>query len=131
MHIRKESRDAGLARVFAYLHDLPPDTGWRVEIREHKATRSNQQNAYLWAAVYPTILCHSAMQGWDAEDLHEYFLGERFGWEVLQAFGRKRLRPMRRSSRLSKIEFADFIDFIQRKAAALGIVIPDPVAQAA
>jgi hypothetical protein len=57
--------------------------------------------------------------------LHEYFLGEHFGWETLEGFGRKRLRPLKRSSKLSTAEFAAFVDFIQRKAAELGIYIPD------
>jgi hypothetical protein len=66
------------------------------------------------------------LPGWDAEDVHEYMLGEWSGWEALEGLGRKRLRPLRRSSRLNKQEFADFVDFIQRKAAEHGVFIPDP-----
>jgi hypothetical protein len=53
-------------------------------------------------------------------------LGEHFGWETLEGFGRKRMRPIRRSSKLSTMEFQDYVAFIQQKAAELGIVIPDP-----
>lgn len=115
-------KDASLA--VAFLTTLPMDRAWRVEVKETKGTRSALQNAYLWGVVYPEILKH--LPGWDADDLHEYFLGEHFGWEVLEAFGRKRMRPIRRSSKLNKMEFADYVNFIQRRAAELGVYIPDP-----
>ena len=65
-------------------------------------------------------------QGWRNEDVHEYFLGEHFGWETLDGLGRKRMKPLNRSSKLSKMEFVDYVAFIQQKAAEMGIVIPDP-----
>ncbi len=89
-------------------------------------TRSMSQNAYLWGLVYPTILEHGTLEGWTKDDLHEYFLGEHFGWDVLEGFGKKRLKPLNRSSSLSKMEFVDYVAFIQQKAAEMGIVIPDP-----
>ena len=48
------------------------------------------------------------MGGWTKDDLHEFFLIDHFG-ENLKLFGKKRLKPMRRSSRLNKMEFADFV----------------------
>lgn len=94
------------------------------EIKDKRPRRSLEQNAYLWGVVYAEILKH--MPGWDADDLHEYFLGEHFGWETLEGFGRKRMRPIRRSSKLKTTEFMDFIAFIQRRMAELGVYIPDP-----
>lgn len=117
------SRDGAIQRIAAILASLPMDKAWRVEWCEHKPRRSEQQNRYLWGIVYAEILKH--LPGWDAEDVHEYFLGEHFGWETLEGFGRKRLRPIRRSSRLNKQEFTDYVDFIQRKCAGMGIYIPD------
>ena len=77
---------------------------------------------------YPTILetGGEALAGWTKDDLHDYFLGEHFGWETIEGFGRKRIKPIRRSSKLSTMEFVDFVDFIQMKAAELGIYIPSP-----
>lgn len=94
------------------------------EVKTKGRRRSHEQNRYLWGCVYVTILQH--MPGWDAEDLHEYFLGEWSGWEVLEGFGRKRLRPIRRSSKLKTTEFMNFIEFIQRRMAEHGVYIPDP-----
>jgi hypothetical protein len=66
------------------------------------------------------------LPGWDAEDIHEYMLGECFGWETIAGLGRKRLRPLKRSSVLNKQEFSDFVAFIQRRAAEHGVYIPEP-----
>lgn len=116
------------ARAAAFLNALPADKAWKIEVSESKPKRSEQQNRYLWGVVYETILKGGgeALQGWEAEDLHEYFLGECFGWETLEGFDRKRIKPIKRSSKLNKMEFSDFVAFIQRKAAELGVYIPDP-----
>lgn len=103
----------------------------QIEMAPVKSVRSLEQNAYLWGVCYETILNEGGLkeQGWRAEDLHEYFLGEHFGWQSLAAFGRKRLRPIHRSSNLKKAEFSDFIGYIQQKAAEMGVYIPDPEEQ--
>jgi hypothetical protein len=111
------------ARAAAFIQSLPVDRAWRVVVELHKPRRSEQQNRYLWSVVYPAFL--KLLEGWDAEDLHEYFLGEHFGWETLEGFGRKRMKPIRRSSRLNKQEFSDYIAYIQRKGAEMGVYVPD------
>jgi hypothetical protein len=89
-----------------------------------KPRRSDQQNRYLWGVVYPAFLV--PLEGWSAEDVHEYLLGEHFGWERIEGMGRVRLRPIRRSARLSKVEFAEYVAFCQQKGAEHGIFVPDP-----
>lgn len=120
----KGERHRQLERLFDFLSSLSPAYAWQVEVKRVQRNRSNQQNAYLWGVVYEVIKQH--LPGWDAEDIHEYFLGEHFGWETLEGFGRKRLKPLRRSSKLSTTEFQDYIGFIQRKCSELGIYIADP-----
>lgn len=89
--------------------------------------RSLEQNAYLWGVCYETILAHELReQGWTAADLHEYFLGEFHGWQEITGFGRRRVKPVERSSGKSVSEFMAFIDFVQQFAAERGIYIPDP-----
>ena len=92
-------------------------------------TRSLEQNAYLWGVVYEAVLSEGGLKedGWRNTDVHEYFLGEHFGWETIEGFGRKRIKPIKRSSKLSKTEFVDYIAFIMQKCAEeFAIVIPDP-----
>jgi len=103
--------------------DLP----YRVKISAGRR-RSIEQNAYLWGVCYETLLKDGGLeeQGWRRDDLHEYFLGEYFGWQELDGLGRKRVRPIKRSSGLRVMEFADYIGFIQQRAAEFGVVIPDP-----
>jgi hypothetical protein len=124
----KKTRDDALASLIRAIHKLPADKPWQVTIEKYKKRRSNSQNAYLWGVCYPNILEQGGEQlaGWTKDDLHSYMLGEHFGWETLEGFGRKRMRPIRRSSKLSTMEFQDYVAFIQQKAAELGIVIPDP-----
>lgn len=101
---------------------------WSIEIVEWRKPRTQQQNAYLWGVVYPSILeaGGEVLAGWQRDDLHEYYLGECFGWEMLEGFGRKRMRPLKRSSALNKQEFTDYLEFISQRCAELGIVIPEP-----
>ena len=121
-------RDEILARLVRFCHQLDPRKPWEWTCKPYRKTRSSQQNRYLWGVCYATILQHGgeALAGWTSEDLHEYFLGEHFGWETIEGFGRRRMKPLKRSSKLSTTEFAGFVDFIQRKAAELGIYIPSP-----
>ena len=108
---------------------LSPDKTWAIEVTEWKKPRTNQQNAFLWGVAYPAILegGGEALAGWTRDDLHEYFLGECFGWETLEGFGRKRMRPLKRSSKLTKQEFSDYLLFLETRCAQMGIVIPEPI----
>jgi hypothetical protein len=116
--------ERSLARIVAFISALSKETAWKLEVSEYKSRRSDEQNRYLWGVVYATILKH--LPGWDAEDVHDYFLGEHFGWETLEGMGRKRVKPIRRSSRLNKTEFAEYVAFIQRAMAERGVYIPEP-----
>jgi hypothetical protein len=118
-----QGRFQAIDRLTKSLRTLDADKAWEVSVKEKKRKRSEQQNRYLWGVVYAEIMRH--LPGWDSEDVHDYFLGEHFGWEVIEGFGKKRMKPIRRSSALNKMEFADYVNFIQRKCADMGIYIPD------
>jgi hypothetical protein len=121
------TRVEAIDRLQRLVRALDAKRTWNVEIKEHKPIRSNEQNRYLWGVVYDTILKEGHLEGWTAEDIHEYMLGEHFGWEVMEGFGKRRMRPIRHSSRLNKQEFSDYIAFIQQRMAEHGVVIPDNV----
>lgn len=121
-----ENRVEVLKRIVTVLGNLPFKR-WHVEISEHKPIRSDSQNAFLWA-TYEDILKAGGetLGGWTKDDLHEYLLGEHFGWKTMTGLGTKRQIPMRRSSRLNKQEFSDYIAFIQQRMAEHGIFVRDP-----
>jgi hypothetical protein len=115
--------------VVRMIPGVPQGKPIAVTVEEWKKPRTNQQNAFLWGVVYPSILEGGGEQlrGYTRDDLHEFFLGEWGGWETLEGLGRKRLRPLRRSSRLTKEEFTEYLDFITVKCSQLGITIEEPV----
>lgn len=123
IHLPKMRSALATQRTQQVIAALSADKAWDIEIDEYKPTRSEAQNRYLWGVCYAELAKH--LPGWDADDIHEYMLGEHFGWETIEGMGRKRLRPLRRSSALNKQEFSDFVAFIQRKAAEHGVFIPD------
>jgi hypothetical protein len=125
---RSLSRDGIIARIAKVLAALPMDKAWRVDIVLQRSKRSAAQNAYLWGCVYPTILKHGGetLAGWLDKDLHDHLLGEFSGTERLCAFGKTYEKPLKRSSSMSKLEFMDYIAFIQQYMAGLGCFIPDP-----
>jgi len=121
--IQRVNRAAGVERLAKFAAGLALDRGWRIDVSEYRRRRSHEQNAYLWGVVYATL---AQATGQEADDWHEYWLGEYFGWDETELFGRKRLKPKRRSSKLSSVEFAGYVEFIAMRAAEHGIYIPAP-----
>lgn len=125
----KNTRKEAIAQAVAVLvRNIDESKAWQITVEEFKKPRTNQQNAYLWGVVYPAILEAGGemLRGWLADDLHEYFLGEIYGWETLEGMGRKRLRPLRRTSRMTRSEFMNYLEEVSQRCANMGIVIPEP-----
>lgn len=124
--IGDDSRSA-VIRIANRLSALSRACPWVVMVTEKKHTRSLAQNAMLWA-IYDDILRVGGekMGGWENKDLHEFFLGEHYGWEKLGGMKRDRLKPLRRSSRMSKTEFSAHVEYIVRYMASEGIFIGLP-----
>lgn len=118
-----EGRQAAAQRIAAFILSALPGKPLRVTVEKAKRQRSDPQNNALWGVAYETL---KAATGNDPKDLHEFFLGEHFGWEVYEVMGQKRRRPIRRSSKLTTVEFAEFYAFIQQRSAEVGYYIPDP-----
>lgn len=114
---------AGKPALLAFLDRLPAAIRWKVTVTRYAKRRSDQQNRYLWGVAYKAL---QDATGQPAEDWHDYMLGEFFGWERYELFGKQKIRPIRRSSKLTTTEFGEFVDFIQQRAAENGIYIADP-----
>lgn len=121
--IAPDKRPASLSKISDLIMRMRAGSSVLVEISEYKKRRSDEQNRYLWGVCYQAI---QDATGQEAKDWHEYFLGEWSGWETYAMFGQKRKRPKRRSSKLNKLEFSDYVAFIQRRCSENGIYIPDP-----
>lgn len=122
--IPKTDRQRIADNLHAFVMSAMPGKELRVEVCEYRKRRSQDQNAALWGVAYKTL---SDATGNDADDLHVYFLGEWGGWETVSVMGQARRVPIRRSSKLTTVEFADFYAFIQRRAAeTVGVYVPDP-----
>src|SRR4051812_44669950 len=82
-----ELRETVIARAVAQLRRLPDGKAFVLKVEELRPKRSEQQNRYLWGVCYAELL--KVLPGWDSDDVHEYMLGECFGWEVMEGMGRK------------------------------------------
>lgn len=110
-----------------YLDALPTSKAFVIDVKAFRRNRSNEQNRYLWGAVYRAIIDACDAPKPEADHLHEYWLGECFGWSVCDVMGWAKKVPMKRSSKLTTLEFQQFWQFIQRRCAeTMGLHIPDP-----
>ena len=88
--------------------------------------RTLSQNSLIWAIYDEIIDKCPEVAGFTNEELHEFFLMHHFGEEHKTLFGRPCVRPVRRSSRLSKQDFSDFVESILAFMAVRGVVIKMP-----
>ena len=116
--------------VFMQAQALPLD----VECKPYRRTRSNEQNALLWA-MYAPLAAH---MGYDAEDVHEWMCGRMWGWKDITVPKTPRNPeglasvPVRTTTRdedgkrsvIDKATFADFVSMVDRIAAQAGVFIP-------
>lgn len=128
----KLSTDSDRTRWIAFVQAqaLPLD----VECKPWRKSRSNEQNALLWA-MYGPIAEH---MGYDPEDIHEWMCGRFFGWKDIKVPKTPRNPeglasvPVRTTTRnedgkrnvLDRQTFARFVDMVDRVAAQAGVFIP-------
>lgn len=124
-------RDNVLANMHALVDRLPAKKSWRIEIKEARKERTDDQNRALFGCAYPAI---KAVTGDDIDDLHESFCGKFFGWVDREVMGEVKRRPFRTTTTdeqgerdvLPTTVFAEFYNTVQRIAAEVGIDVPDP-----
>ena len=105
-----------------------------VECKPYRKSRSNDQNALLWA-MYEPIAEH---MGYDREDVHEWMCGRMWGWKDVKLPKTPRNPeglasvPVRTTTRdengkrnvIDAATFAKFVDMVDRIAAQAGVFIP-------
>lgn len=85
-------------------------------ISSKKPKRSEAQNRYLWGAYYPIIAKETGED--DTEALHNFFKGEFLTVEIKEVMGKK-VRITKSTTKLSKHEFSEFIEKIERLTGIL------------
>jgi hypothetical protein len=87
---------------------------------KNKATvRSTQQNRFYWGLVVDLLAVHT---GYTPDEMHE-----ALKWLFLRIKRDKLPDTVRSTATLTKDEFGEYIDQIQKWAAVdMGVVIPDP-----
>ena len=130
-------RRARAARLFTFLAELDSEKAWELVVRPFKRSRSNPQNSYE-RGVACVLIANSI--GYDPDDVHEWLCGAYWGWKEVPCpktpNNPRGVRdvPVRTTTTnehgdrdvLSKQDYWDFVDFIQRFGAARGVYIPDP-----
>ena len=132
----KLATEAERARWIAFLEAQPLPL--EVSSKPWKKTRSDSQNALLWAMYGPIA---DAM-GFDRDDLHEWFCGKFWGWKDVKVPRTPRSPegfvsvPVRTTTRneegkrnvIDAKTFSEFVDMVDRTAAKAGVFVPMPVA---
>ena len=112
------------SRVIDTVNALSEDKRWLVQIQPYNPRRSTLQNNYLHAVPLKMI---AEETGHTVDDIKDYLLGEYLGWEVYEILGKKKQRPVKRSSDLTTVEMVQFCNWIESWAATnLGMIIPKP-----
>lgn len=118
-------------KAFLDLQPLPLDAS----VSPWKEGRSSAQNRYLFGVAYVPI---AEAMGYTVDDVHEYCLGTHFGWVDKRVPKTPRnpegleSKPFRTTTTddqgkrklLTKKEFSDFVDHVERVAAKAGAFIP-------
>lgn len=111
-------------RTVAELAKLDLARPYVVQIEEYHPPRSLDQNAFLHA-VPLRLICDAT--GYELEEMKSYLLGEAFGWETKDVFGKTVTTPLRRSHKLNTKEFSWFLEWVEQWAMQnLGLLIPRP-----
>lgn len=126
-----DNRDESIDRLVAMLRRMFPGNKVEITARKYRKPRSDAQNNSLWGVAYKVL---REASGNDPDDLHVYFCGEYFGWVEYDVMGAKKKRPRRttttdengHANKMSTVEFMDFYEFIQRRSAEAGYLVPDP-----
>jgi len=93
------------------------DGKYRLEIKEMKSTRSDQQNRYYW--FYLGLIAKES--GYSTEELHALFKGAFLTKEIKEVFG-KQVRITKSTTELSVGGFCEYLADISLET---GVMLPD------
>jgi hypothetical protein len=120
-----------LANLLSFVSRLPDTKAWKVEITEHRKTRTEEQNHALFGLAYKVL---SEETGYTKDELHEAMCKRHFGTIEREVFGQVVTRPYRTTTTgpdgkrdvLPWDAFSEFYASVEQVAAEAGIYIPPP-----
>ena len=129
------TRDEAFASFARLVQNFLPGRDLVVTVEEVKEDRSTKQRAALFGVAYASLMAQMGLRGArEKDDLHEFMLGEYFGWRERPGLGPPRKFPIRTTTTdengkrdvISVRQQMDFYAFIQQRAAEGGYDVPDP-----
>ena len=126
------NRQKDIPRLLAKLEAFEPGKPINVTLSIARPERTPAQLKYLWGVAIPMLAQHA---GYEKEDVHEYLCGLHFGWKPKRKPGGKvedvpiRTTTVDADGNRDVIDgdaFWDYVEFVQRFGARVGVVIPDP-----
>ncbi len=97
------------------------DCAVNITVSSATRTRTNRQNAYLWAIPYKLLADYT---GYSAEEIHE-ICKHKFLTRVYAIRG-ETIPATATTTKLTTIEFEGYADAIRKWGATLGLNIPEP-----
>jgi hypothetical protein len=133
---RNVPRDQLAEQIRVFIAALDFDKPFKVIVQSARATRSDRQNRYLNGVAYKLL---GDAIGYERDEVSEFMCGLYWGWRDKKV-PKKPSNPLGvesvpirttttdggKRSVLSKLEFAEYVAFVQRFGASKGIYIPDP-----
>ena len=90
----------------------------QVIVKKRKSVRSLNQNAYYWVAV---VGIPAAQFGYTPEEMHE-----AYKYLFLRREEQGKPTTVRSTTRMTKMEFGQYVDQCRQWCAEQNIIVPDP-----
>lgn len=97
----------------------------RCPVCHRRHTRSNPQNAMLWALYHAMAAKEWGGQRYSAESFHTYYKSRFLGCDDVKLPNGKTLSIPRSTANLDVAEFSDYFDKVQADAAERGVYLEE------
>lgn len=133
--IPADNRDEAIQSFARLVRHFLPGRDLVVTVDEVKQERTGKQRAALFGVAYAALMEQMGLRGArEKDDLHEFLLGEYYGWREKPGLGTTRRFPVRTTTTdeagnrdvISTRQQLAFYAWIQQRAAEYGYDVPDP-----
>lgn len=111
-----------LANLMNDLGNLNPKMSWKVEVKEYRQKRSNNQNALYWKWL--NILGDEL--GYTTEELHEAIKSKFLGKETRKTIFGEEYEALKSTTKLNTKDFSELMNKVEQLALMHDIRLPSP-----